>query len=107
MKNHIERIYELTNLAILTPSNLIENIKLENYIEIKFYKEETNVICEMTSLEENEEVFYFYEFDRNDNLQVAKILYGSDELEIFNRSKELEQLLNQHEKRSASKKRIS
>lgn len=107
MKNHIERIYELTHLVILTPSNLIENIKLENYNEIKFYKEETNIICKMTSIEENEEIFYFYEFDRNDKLQVAKILYGSDELEIFNRSKELEQLINQHEKRETSKKRIS
>lgn len=107
MKNHIERIYELTNLVILTPGNLIENIKLENYTEIKFYKEETNIICKMTSIEENEEIFYFYEFDRNDKLQVAKILYGSDELEIFNRSKELEQLLNQHEKLETSKKRIS
>lgn len=107
MNNQIERIYELTNLTILTPHNLIENIKLENYTEIKFYKEEKNIICKMTSIEDNEEVHYLYEFDRNDNLKTAKILYGSEELEIFNRSKELKHLINQHENQQILNTKIS
>ena len=36
----MEQVYGLTNLALLTPQNLVENIQLENYLEIKYYKNE-------------------------------------------------------------------
>lgn len=38
MKSLMSQVYELTNLALLTPQNLVENIQLENYLEIKYYK---------------------------------------------------------------------
>ncbi|MEI5994121.1 hypothetical protein [Candidatus Enterococcus mansonii] len=106
MYNQIERIYELTNSTILTPYNLLENIKLNNYSEINYYKEEQNIICRMTSLEDNEEVNYFYVFDKKDNLLTAKILYGTEELEIFNRSKELNSLIEHHKKQHIQNKKI-
>ncbi len=37
MKNLMNQVYGLTNLALLTPQNLVENIQLENYLEIKYY----------------------------------------------------------------------
>lgn len=107
MYNQIQKIYELTNSTILTPYNLLDNIKLSNYTEIKYYKENDNIICSMVSLEDNEEILYFYTFDKKENLQTAKILYGSEELEIFNRSKELEKLISNHEKQSELNKKIS
>jgi len=30
MKNLMNQLYELTNLALLTPQNLVDNIQLEN-----------------------------------------------------------------------------
>lgn len=47
MKSLISQVYELTNLAILTPQNLVENIQLDNYLEIKYYKREDEIVCEM------------------------------------------------------------
>jgi len=58
MSGDIEKIYELTNLEILTPHNLLDNIQLENYNEIKYYKEDQLLICEMQSTEDDEEVRY-------------------------------------------------
>ncbi|WP_285121817.1 hypothetical protein, partial [Lactococcus petauri] len=60
MSIHIDKIYELTTSAILTPANLLKNIKLENYNEIKYYKENNELICEMTSTEEEDLVKYVY-----------------------------------------------
>ncbi|MFL2106343.1 hypothetical protein [Desemzia sp. FAM 23991] len=96
MSSYIEKVYELTNLSILTPSNLLSNIKLDNYKEVKYYKIENTLICEMVSVEENEEVHYRYEFDTKDKLQKAIIVYQSEEMEIFNREKELNELLRKN-----------
>lgn len=89
MSIHIDKIYELTASAILTPANLLKNIKLENYNEIKYYKENNELICEMTSTEEEELVKYIYQFDLSDKLNRATILFEEEEIEIFNREKEL------------------
>ncbi|EFU05742.1 hypothetical protein O1B96_001711 [Listeria monocytogenes] len=107
MYSQIEKIYELTNSTVLTPHNLLDNIKLSNYIEIKYYKENNDIICQMTSLENQEKIHYLYVFDKNDHLQTAKILYESEELEIFNRSKELEKLIHDYEKQKGLNKKIS
>ncbi len=34
-----DRIYELTYLPLVTPSNLLDNMKLPNYKSIKFLKQ--------------------------------------------------------------------
>ena len=60
MFNYIDEIYKLTNFAILTPSNLLNNIKLENYEEIRYYKDNGDLICEMVSIEDKEVVRYIY-----------------------------------------------
>ena len=103
MPSDIERIYELTNLKILTPHNLLDNIQLTNYYEIKYYKEEKMIICEMKSIEDEEEVRYIYRFSMDNKLQEAIIIYGSEKMEIFNRSKELKTVIKNHEKRTVKK----
>lgn len=59
MKSLISQVYELTNLAILTPQNLVENIQLDNYLEIKYYKREDEIVCEMLTEDDNEKIIYF------------------------------------------------
>ena len=71
MKSLISQVYELTNLAILTPQNLVENIQLDNYLEIKYYKREDEIVCEMLTEDDNEKIIYFYYFSKNNQLQRA------------------------------------
>ena len=103
MSNYINRIYELNNLSILTPVTLVSNIKLDNYHEVKYYKQKNTLICEMISIENEEEIRYMYEFDEEDKLQKATILYGIEKMEIFNRNNELKLLLSEHENKKVRK----
>ncbi|EAE3409303.1 TPA: hypothetical protein PNM84_001355 [Listeria monocytogenes] len=105
MSTYLEDIYKLTNKTILTPSNLLSNIKLDNYNEVKYYKEDNMIICEMSSLEDDEEIKYFYKFDMSDKLQQATILYGLEEIEIFNRNKELTAAIEEY--KNIKSKKIS
>ena len=97
MLNYIDEIYKLTNFAILTPSNLLNNIKLENYEEIRYYKDNGDLICEMVSIEDKEVVRYIYTFDLSDKLNKAIIYFGTETMEIFNRDKKLKKCLSQYD----------
>ena len=98
MKSLISQVYELTNLAILTPQNLVENIQLDNYLEIKYYKREDEIVCEMLTEDDNEKIIYFYYFSKNNQLQRAFAMYGDENIELFDRNKDLEVLLDEYEK---------
>ena len=92
MQSDIKKIYDLLNSPILTPYNLLENVKLENYSYVNYYKGEQGVICEMkcTSLDK-EEANYYYFFDRNDHLfKVNMQVAGAEKVEVFNRDTELQ-----------------
>lgn len=89
MSCDIKRIYELTNLEILTPHNLLDNIQLDNYREIKYYKKYQMLICEMISIEDDDVVRYLYKFSMDNKLQTATIYLGAETMEIFNRQREL------------------
>jgi len=93
MKEIISRIYELTNAAILTPYNLLENITLDNYYEIKYSKKAKHIICEMLCIEEKDSIIYHYEFDFDNKLQLAYALLDKEKLSLFDREKELQELL--------------
>lgn len=98
MKNLMCQVYELTNLALLTPQNLVENIQLENYLEIKYYKCAEEIVCEMITEEDNEQVKYLYYFSNNSQLQRAFAICSGEKIELFDRSKELEGLLDEYDK---------
>lgn len=87
----------------MTPATLLSNIKLDNYHEVKYYKQKNALICEMISIEDEEEIRYIYEFDSEDKLQKAKILYGIEKMEIFNRNDELKLLLSEYENKKVRK----
>ena len=106
MQEIISRIYELTNSAILTPHNLLENILLDNYHEIKYRTTSDYIICEMLTVEESSQVQYFYEFDFNNKLQQAYALYINERIELFNRTKELTSLLKNFEYQKQTQKKI-
>ena len=97
MKGLINRIYELTNSAILTPQNLLDNILLDNYKEIKYRATSNNIVCEMITIDDKKEINYFYEFTFDNKLQRAYAFYDEERLEIFDRAKELSSLLKDFE----------
>lgn len=96
MKNIINRIYELTNSSILTPYNLLDNILLENYKEIKFTKDQNIIKCEILAIEDNNKDIFFYEFDNKNKLQLAYTISENETIELFNRKKELDTLLTDY-----------
>lgn len=97
MRDIINRIYELTNSVILTPHNLLDNIMLENYKEIKYSKNGDVIICEITVVEEGEKESFLYEFDFDNKLQRAYALNCGDRFDIFDREKELKDILLQYD----------
>lgn len=104
MKEIINRIYELTNAAILTPYNLLENITLDNYHEINYSKKAKHIICEMLCIEEKDSITYHYEFDFDNKLLHAYALLDEEKLPLFDREKELQELLLKYDHYSEMKK---
>lgn len=96
----LDEIVALNNDCILTPYNLLENAKLQNYKYVKYYKKDGCLICEMQfDVFKKDYVFYYY-FDKNDKLheiykeENGKIeLYFSREDEILKKTKDLKELL--------------
>lgn len=97
MKDLMNRVYGLTNLALLTPQNLVENIQLENYLEIKYYKDDKEIICEMITEDDGEEIRYIYHFSKNNQLQALVALCGEERIEMFDRNTELQVLLDEYD----------
>lgn len=71
MDAYIKKIYDMLYSPIISPYNLLENAKLENYNYVKYYTNEIGLIAEMQCLipGEGEQIFY-YQFDKKDYLQI-------------------------------------
>lgn len=86
MDAYIKKIYDMLYSPIITPYNLLENVKLDNYKYVKYYTNQVGVVAEMECIvpEEGKKVFY-YQFDKKDYLQI--IYQGSMKSEniIFDR----------------------
>lgn len=71
MDAYIKKIYDMLYSPIISPYNLLENAKLDNYSYVKYYTNEVGLVAEMQCVipGEGEHTFY-YQFDKNDYLQV-------------------------------------
>lgn len=47
MDVQIKKIYDMLYSPIISPYNLLENAKLENYSYVKYYTNETGLVAEM------------------------------------------------------------
>lgn len=87
-------LYNLMFKDIVTPFNLLENAKLDNYKYVKYYSQKEYFITEMKCCMGNEDVrvFYYY-FDQDNKLQkiYQKCSIGKKEL-LFDRDLEIEKL---------------
>lgn len=92
MDAYIEKIYDMLYSPVLTPYNLLENVKLPNYKYLKYYTNNIGVVAEMQCLvDEYEEKVFYYQFDQKDYLQ--KIYYYDNGVEeaIFDRRLAIEE----------------
>lgn len=88
----IDEIFNLTYLPLVTPYNLIDNIKLDNYSEILYKKRFDGITCELKCIVNMENITFYYEFDKNDFLQEAYYMEDEDKHYLFNRQSDCEVL---------------
>lgn len=95
MDNYINKIYELLYSPMITPYNLLENAKLENYSYVSYYKGECGLIAEMKCYIEGEgESTYYYHFNEKDRLESVSVKKGRKKAIVFDRKVELEGLID-------------
>lgn len=86
MDAYIKKIYDMLYSPILSPYNLLENAKLDNYSYVKYYKNENGLMAEMEcEIPDEGRITFLYQFDKNDYLQK---IYQKDDREnrvVFDR----------------------
>lgn len=93
MDKYIDEIYNLIYSPIVTPYNLLENVKLDNYFYVNYYKGDQGIIAEMKcTTEDGEEAIFYYNFDKEEKL--INIYMEKDSLKtlVFDRKMELDKL---------------
>ncbi|MBY7009039.1 hypothetical protein FDB15_18415 [Clostridium botulinum] len=109
MEKYIEKLYTLLHSPIITPYNLLENAKLDNYNYVKYYKGSNGLIAEMQCINEDAiELTFFYEFNKKDELDII-IMKEQENIEVvFNRNNEIKNIKERiHEIVSLNKRSVS
>jgi len=95
VENIIKKVYDLIYSPIITPYNLLENAKLDNYMYVNYYKGDTGLISEMKCIFEGEETIFYYHFDADDKLQKVFMDQVGNKTILFERTAEIEQIKKQ------------
>lgn len=71
MDIYIKKIYDMLYSPIISPYNLLENAKIDNYNYVKYYMNKIGLVAEMQCVIPGEgERIFFYQFDKKDYLQM-------------------------------------
>lgn len=97
MEKYTNRLYELLYSPIVTPYNLLENAKLDNYSYVKYYTGERGLVAEMKCVTKyNIEAIFYYFFNENDHLyKIERDMCNEKEI-MFEREEELERVKNEY-----------
>lgn len=99
MENYIDKIYKLMYSPIVTPYNLLENAKLDNYSYVNYYKGEYGITAEMKCITDDEvETVFYYNFDHEDKLFDIHMEVDSVKTLVFDRKEELMDLKSKFRK---------
>ncbi|WP_312353942.1 hypothetical protein [Aminipila sp.] len=97
MDAYLNKIYEMMYLPIVSPYNLLENAKIDNYSYVKYYNSDEGLIAEMKCdvPREGEKTFY-YHFDKKDYLK--KIYMEVDGIKeiVFDRNKAIQEAKSEY-----------
>lgn len=94
--SYIDKLVKLITSPIVTPYNLVEFLKLENYKSLNFFKEDNKVIAKITFMSydtiENS-LYYVFNLD-NELIEIYQIDNG-EKIVCFNREKEKRRIINE------------
>lgn len=94
----IKEICDLANDYLLTPLDLVENARLENYKYIKYYTKKDYLICEMKFEVSLEKYIFYYYFDTNNKLQQIYGKKGKIKKLYFDRKNTVEEKIIEYKK---------
>ena len=81
MDAYIKKIYDMLYSPIISPYNLLENAKLENYSYVKYFTNEEGLVAEMQCVIPGEgEMVFYYQFDKKDYFLVRVVFLCSGRL---------------------------
>lgn len=106
MDKLISKLYYILNNPLVTPWDLVENVKLDNYDNLHIAKGEKGIIATIECVNDGgSTVEYVYYFDHQDHLLSLVLREGHLEEIVFDRSKEIEtaKTLIAQEKKISSK----
>lgn len=90
MNELITQLYELMYSPIITPYNLLENAKLDNYAYVNYSKENNGLLVVMEcEIEKGFIAKFYYHFDNNDRLSLATMECNNRQEIIFCRETEI------------------
>lgn len=104
------KIYDLNFSPLLTPYNLIETLKITNYVSLNMTKNEVGIIAELKCIIDNDTINFIYEFDANDYIQSLYYYEENQKHYLFNRNQELiesTKAFNQNIKKDLDRKKCS
>lgn len=97
MEKYVEQLYKLMYSPIITPYNLLENAKLDNYSYVNYYKGERGLIAEMKcTTKYNQEAVFYYLFDENDHIYKIERDICNEREVMFEREEEIENVKNEY-----------
>ena len=71
MDAYIKKIYDMLYSPIISPYNLLENAKLENYSYVKYFTNEEGLVAEMQCVIPGEgEMVFYYQFDKKEYTRI-------------------------------------
>lgn len=99
MEDKIQQLYELLFSPIITPHNLVDNVKLDNYEYVNYSKHNNKILVSMKcQLDKETKALFNYFFDLDDNLQKVIMQTSKCEEVIFDRQSDTNNLINRIKK---------
>lgn len=97
MDDYVKKIYDMMYSPLVTPYNLLENAKMDNYGYVKYCKSENGLVAEMECSIPNEgiKVFYYY-FDSNDFLRCIYVECDGVKQRVFDREDAVQEAKNEY-----------
>lgn len=95
LDDYIEKFAKLFYSPMLTPYNLLENLELDNYLSINYFKQDNSILADIVFLNNNKEITYRYVFDRDNFLQTIYCIDEEDMILQFDRHEDIEKLKNE------------
>lgn len=93
---YIDKLVELITSPIITPYNLTEYLKLENYTSLNFFKEEDKIIAKVTFISYNSiENNLYYVFNHSNELLEIYQIEKENKIICFSRENEKNKIIDE------------